>query len=71
MKILARAIELNTTGVTSSSFADVPAGNSFLEYIETLRQNNIVSGKSEAVFDPDAQISRAETAKIIYKVFLG
>ncbi len=70
-KILARAIKLKIPPRTTSSFVDVPKTSVFVPYIETLRINKIIEGKTISTFEPNANIVRTEASRIIYKTFLG
>jgi hypothetical protein len=70
-KIITNAIELETVEYTQSSFLDVPSESSFAPYIETLKMTKVIGGKTKTTFEPNANITRAEVARIIYKTFLG
>ncbi len=70
-KILANAIRLSVTTYMSSSFSDVETGSEFSPYIETLKKNNILSGKTKKLYKPNENISRTEVARLIYRTFLG
>lgn len=70
-KILANAIKLTTSGNIISSFKDVPETSTFVPYIEVLKNNKIISGKTKDTYEPDANMSRTEASRLIYKTFLG
>lgn len=69
-KILARSIALPATA-TTSSFTDVPTESTFIPYIQALSEARIMNGTSATTFNPNANISRGEVARIFYKTFLG
>ncbi|MBP9779643.1 S-layer homology domain-containing protein, partial [Candidatus Gracilibacteria bacterium] len=70
-KILARSIKLRIPPRTISTFIDVPNSSVFVPYIESLRDNNIINGKTLTTFEPNSHIVRTEASRIIYKTFLG
>ena len=69
-KILANAIKLSKSS-KNSSFIDLSNTNTFVPYIEALKDKNIINGTSLTTFDPDRNIPRTEVSRIIYKTFLG
>ena len=54
---------------TTNTFIDVPSSEWFSKYVETAYANNLVSGKGNGLFDPEANITRQEMAKIVALVF--
>ncbi|WP_165000372.1 S-layer homology domain-containing protein [Anaerophilus nitritogenes] len=52
------------------SFTDVEDSAWYTPYVETAYKNGLISGKSEAVFDPNGKITREEMAVIIGKVLI-
>jgi glutamate mutase epsilon subunit len=71
VKIIVQAIKLPVTSQSSNSFHDVSSDSQFYSYIETLKSNKVIVGKTPTYFHPDDNMTRAEVARIIYKVFLG
>lgn len=74
-KIICKTLEmLNLDGndeneeESTIEFYDVPKGFWAIEYIEKLSQNKIIDGYKDGTFKPDSGITRAEIAKIIYKI---
>ncbi len=70
-KILANAIKLKSSTKFASSFKDVPKDSNFVPYIELLKNKKIISGKTKNTYEPNANISRTEVSRLIYKTFLG
>lgn len=71
-KILSRAISLDTANAsTETEFSDVEKGSEFIPYIESLKNLGVMKGRTAEQFAPKEQISRGETARIIYRTFLG
>jgi len=72
-KILARAIQLDTSNMKSanSSFSDVPNTSEFIPYIETLKSHGIMKGRNSNTFAPKEFIPRTETSRMIYRTFFG
>jgi hypothetical protein len=70
-KILANAIKLTAPDSITSSFKDVPEDSVFVPYIEVLKDKKIISGKTRSTYEPNANISRTEVSRLIYKTFLG
>jgi hypothetical protein len=70
-KILARSIKLRISPRTISTFIDVPNSSVFVPYIESLRDSNIINGKTLTTFEPNSHVVRTEASRIIYKTFLG
>ena len=72
-KILARAIQLDTSNMKSanSSFSDVPNTSEFIPYIETLKSHGVMKGRNSNTFAPKEFIPRTETSRMIYRTFFG
>ena len=72
-KILARAIQLDTSNTKSanSSFSDVPNTSEFIPYIETLKSHGVMKGRNSNTFAPKEFIPRTETSRMIYRTFFG
>ena len=72
-KILARAIQLDTSNTKSanSSFSDVPNTSEFIPYIETLKFHGVMKGRNSNTFAPKEFIPRTETSRMIYRTFFG
>jgi hypothetical protein len=51
------------------SFEDIQEGSYYENAIQWAYKHGIVSGKSDVRFDPDAQVTREELAKMIYEYF--
>ena len=49
-------------------FTDVPAGVWYEKYVNFAYENKIVKGKKEHIFAPSRDVTRAETAKILYLI---
>lgn len=61
---------LFSTGVTaraSSAFNDVPDGIWYDEGVEWCRQTGIMNGTSDTDFSPEAHMSRAMLATVLYR----
>jgi len=69
-KILANAIQLEKS-TQNSSFADVPNSSVFTSYIEALKENKVISGRTPTTYAPNDYIPRTEVSRIIYRTFLG
>src|SRR5659263_122016 len=54
---------------TTGTFTDVPADLWSVKYIETAYANGFVLGKGNGLFDPEANITRQEMARIISLVY--
>ena len=61
--ILAFDIPINTGG--GSHFADVPAGSTFYEYVETGFKLGLWSGYADGTFKPADIVTRGQAAKIV------
>jgi hypothetical protein len=67
LKILLTASGLDI-GNGTTDFTDVPEGAWFAKYVAFAKTNDIVGGYSDNTFRPDANITRAEVAKIVVKI---
>ena len=54
---------------TKGTFTDVADNAWYSQYVETAYSNNLVSGKGNGLFDPEANITRQEMAKIVSLVY--
>ncbi len=63
MIVLGAPLELNTN--CGPSFPDVGVNRWSYEYVETLYVNSVVDGYPDGTFGPEANINRAEIAKIV------
>lgn len=63
MVVLAQGFTINTTG--GPHFTDVPVDHPFYEYIETAVNNHLVVGYDDGTFRPYANVTRAQTMKIV------
>lgn len=71
-KILSRAIQLNVdTSIMTTTFSDVEENSEFIPFIETLKDKNIMKGKTTESFEPKSYIPRKEAARMIYRTFFG
>ncbi|MDP4153396.1 MAG: S-layer homology domain-containing protein [Bacillota bacterium] len=57
--------------VSAANFADVPVGSTHAEAINLLKTLGIVGGQPDGSFHPEASVTRAEFAKILYGIFNG
>jgi hypothetical protein len=64
-KMIVTAMELDLPLNPTSSFSDVSQGYWALTYIETAKQEGIISGYPDGTFRPNQPITRAEIAKMI------
>ncbi len=76
VKILTRAIQLDTSKTTIPPFGkvlfdDVEKENEFAPYVYSLMAHGIIQGKTMTIFSLDESITRQEVAKIFSKVFLA
>ena len=67
LKILLEASGLDI-GSGSSGFPDVPSDSWFSKYVAFAEIKDIVGGYSDNTFRPNANITRAEVAKIVVKI---
>lgn len=52
----------------TSSFSDVSTGAWYFEAVEWCRENGIMSGVSDTAFQPDATLTRAMIAAVLYRM---
>lgn len=57
--------ETNAVSGDKSVFSDVPSTHWAVKYINALYEKNIIAGKGEGIFDPDASIKREEFIKML------
>lgn len=63
-KIIKNAAGLTTDTAGGPHFDDVEESDWFYDYVETLYNSSVVDGKSEGVFAPGDNVTRAETSKM-------
>jgi hypothetical protein len=63
--VLGRLDGADVGGYAQSSFSDVGAGEYYAPYVEWARENGVVRGVSEALFDPGASVTRQDAATIL------
>jgi len=66
VKMLVEASGLTLINPAAPSFRDVAPNTPFYRYIETARAQGLLSGYDDATFRPDVEITRGQTAQIIY-----
>ena len=64
-KMLAMALNLNSTNPTNPGFRDVPTNHDFYKYIAALANAGIISGFDDKTFRPNEPINRNQMAKIL------
>ena len=62
--VLAQAWPIDTTG--GPHFTDVPASNSFYNFVETAFHHGVISGYSDGTFRPNNNATRGQISKIVY-----
>ncbi|MDQ3929016.1 MAG: S-layer homology domain-containing protein, partial [Chloroflexota bacterium] len=67
VKMVVRLEGLMLISPPTPTFSDVPPSNTFYRYIETAASHNLIAGYEDGRFKPDAQVSRAQVAKIVVK----
>lgn len=63
--LLSRALTLNTKAVTNPNFQDVATGHPYYREISAVVNAGVMNGVSTTKFDPNAQLTRAQMAKIL------
>lgn len=63
--VLGRSCKADVTDYTVSPFLDVDMNEYYGPYIEWARDNGIVSGMSEKMFEPDAPITREQMCRML------
>lgn len=66
-KLLVQALKLSATG--DNSFTDVDSNDWFANYVSIALKAGIVSGKSETIFAPNAQITREEMVTMMMRAY--
>lgn len=64
-KMLAQALNLNTTNPNNPRFSDIPPNHGFYKYIAALANAGIINGYSDQTFRPNEPITRNQMAKIL------
>ncbi|WP_161787034.1 S-layer homology domain-containing protein [Planococcus sp. CAU13] len=67
-KILVKAFELKGTSSKVKAFNDVPAGDSFRPYIDTLVTNSITTGTTPTTYSPYKNVTRVQMAVFIHRI---
>lgn len=70
-KILVKVKGYSISNVSAQTFEDVGSGYWGYRYVQTAAKNNLISGYSDGTFKPNAQITRAEAAALIYRALLN
>ncbi|MCX6734792.1 MAG: S-layer homology domain-containing protein [Candidatus Peregrinibacteria bacterium] len=65
LKILFAVTGTPLKTIEKAQFLDVPKGTWYQPFVDTAYQDGIVKGRSETLFAPNADMSRAEVAKVI------
>ncbi|WP_394235059.1 S-layer homology domain-containing protein [Niallia oryzisoli] len=68
-KIIAEAIGIDTTNVINPNFTDVSKGAWYYPSVAALSNAKIIGGYGDQSFKPDAEITRAEMAKILVEAY--
>jgi len=68
-KIIAEAIGIDTTNVINPNFTDVSEGAWYYPSVAALSNAKIIGGYGDQSFKPDAEITRAEMAKILVEAY--
>lgn len=71
IKMLDLALELDMSGALSVKFNDVDTSDWFFEYVMCGVENQITSGTSENLFEPNANITREEMITMIYRAIVN
>ncbi len=69
-KLIVLAFNYEIAYPTSSPFSDVPTGQWYTPYINTIKTVGIVKGYPDGTFKPSDTINRAEAAKMIWNASL-
>lgn len=67
--MISRALELNTSTVINPGFTDVPITHPYYKEIAAIAQLDIVSGKENNLYDPNATLTRGQMAKILTEAY--
>jgi hypothetical protein len=65
-KMVVLAMQWSLVTPATPTFSDVPAGFWAYSYIETASSHGAIGGYPDGTFKPDANVTRAQVAKIIY-----
>ena len=63
--MVVKMLGVDTSSYTTTSFTDVAANDYALDKIAFCAENNIISGRGNGIFDPNANITRQEAASIV------
>ncbi|MBE0447478.1 MAG: S-layer homology domain-containing protein [Actinobacteria bacterium] len=70
-KILVLAKGYSILNISTKTFSDVSSAYWGYPYIEAAAKNSLISGYPDGTFRPDAEITRAEAAALIYRSLIG
>lgn len=70
-KILVQAKGYSVAGIKTSTFTDVASAHWGHPYIEAAAKNYLITGYPDGTFKPNAPITRAEAAALIYRALVG
>lgn len=65
--VIGRIEGINAGEFSGSNFTDVVEGSWYAPYVKWAAQNGIVTGAGSGKFDPDGNVTREQTATIIYR----
>lgn len=65
MAVIVVAIAMPTVAAGVNPFTDVPAGRFFTEPVEWAFDNNITTGQTPTLFDPDGAVTRGESVTFL------
>ncbi|MEE1132972.1 MAG: 5'-nucleotidase C-terminal domain-containing protein [Caryophanon sp.] len=68
-KIIANALDLDTTNVVDPAFIDVPATNQYYGAVAALKEAQIISGYGDNTYGVGDAVTRGQMAKIIERAF--
>jgi hypothetical protein len=69
LSIAIATISFTGPPVLAEAFTDIPHTNSYLPYIEDLKQLNVVDGIGQGLFGPEQTLTRAQLAKFLAAAF--
>ncbi|MCP1143710.1 S-layer homology domain-containing protein [Lysinibacillus endophyticus] len=67
--LLSRALNLNVSKVTNPNFTDVPSSHVYYKQIAAIENAGIMGGVGNGKFNPSANLTRAQMAKILVEAF--
>ena len=67
--LLSRALNLDVSKVTNPNFTDVPTSYVYYKQIAAIENAGIMSGVGNGKFNPSANLTRAQMAKILVEAF--